>query len=292
MKKIIIVTKNSKYEYEQQKFGLSHDELLAKYNGEHANLQAILSSHERQLVSRERLKELFPQATLMSMHDLTTPIKCYDLVISFGGDNSFTYTSHFVGNAQLMGVNADPGRSVGALCPWTDLEMIADHLEHGAYSTEQWPRLQATIGNIALASATSEYFFGERLRKDMSRYVLVYRGREYEQKSSGIIIATGAGSTGWYDSAGRYFYPNGNQFAKTTQKAAFIIAEPYRYRRKPMPFAGDVLPGEELIIHSLHDAEGYASSDSWEEYAFSRGKTAVIRLSHHPLQVIVPRGEF
>ncbi len=285
---ILIVSKQSKYEYEREKFGLSDTDLREKYKNENANLEAILSSHEAQLRSRAQLKELMPNADIISMKELTKPISGYDLVISFGGDNSFTYVSHFVGSTPLMGVNSDPTRSTGALCAWNsqDLGNVTARIMDGKYEIQEWPRLQATIDGKTITPTTSEYFFGEKESKDMTRHVLVYRGKKYEQKNSGVVIATGAGSTGWYDSANKYLFPQGNQFSKTEKKAVFIIREPY----KPKPdeaLAGELLPGEKLIIHSLNDAHGCVSADSWEEYDFTRGQTAIVEISDKPLRVAV-----
>lgn len=290
--KILIITKQSKYEYERQKFGLSHEQIIKKYKNEDANLNAILHSHESQVISRRIIKELFPDADFISMQELKNKIQGYDLVISFGGDNSFSYASHFIGKTPMAGVNSDPIRSTGALCSWSakDLNNFSEKIKKGDYKIEKWTRIIAEIDGKELTPATSEYFFGEKNRKDMTRHVLVYRDKRYEQKNSGIIISTGAGSTGWYDSANKYIYPNGNRFSKTEKKAVFVITEPYRYSAKiDDVLAGEIWPGEQLEIHSLNDGQGYSTSDSWEEYDFQRGRKAIVRISEQPLNVIVPR---
>jgi len=289
--KVLIVAKESKYEWERKKLGLSHDELVAKYSAEGANLEAILKGHERQTNSLARLVQLLPDADTLKMSGLKDNIQGYDLVIAFGGDNSFQLISHYVGNVPIMGVNSDPERSTGALCAWSAsrLEEVVSAIKNNVFATESWIRLNATIDGVPLTQATSEYFFGEDRRKDMSRYVMVYRGKRFEQKSSGVIIATGAGSTGWYDSAGRYIFQKSNEIPKTEQRAVFIITEPYHPKADDV-LAGELLPGETLVIYSLNDAKGYATTDSWEEYDFSRGRKAVIEISDKPLRVIVPRG--
>jgi len=287
--KILIVTKQSKYEYEIEKFKLTDEELKEKYKHEHANLNAILSSHEAQINSRTKIKELLPYAEMIPMNKLKETTS-YSLIISFGGDNSFTYTSHYAGDTPIIGINSDPLRSVGALCMWSskDLEETIETILKEEYEIENWTRLKTTINDEKITSATSEYYFGEKQRKDMSRNTIEYRGKEYEQKSSGIIIATGAGSTGWYNSANRFLFPEGNTFTKTEKKAVFINTEPYAYTRKIGElYAGEIREGEKLIIHSLNDEGGTVSCDSWEEYDFIRGKTAVIEIGE-PLRVITP----
>ncbi|MEK6964432.1 MAG: hypothetical protein AABX70_08490 [Nanoarchaeota archaeon] len=289
MPKILVVTKQSKVEWEQEKFDLDEEGIRAKYSAEHANLDAILKAHERQLDTRQELHELLPTADFVAMNHLTQPVTDYDQVISLGGDNSFSYVTHHLTSTPIIGINSDPGRSTGALCTWnsTHLKEVVDQLLLGNYQTQEWTRLQATINGEPFTSATSEYFFGERERDQMSRHVVVYRGREYEEKNSGIIIATGAGSTGWYRSSG------GKAFGKTERKAAFLMTEPYLEPNRSetdVLHQGELELGEELILHSLNDADGRASADSWEKKPFNRGSKAVVRISDQPLRVIVPAG--
>ena len=288
--KILIVAKESKYEWERKKLGLSHEGLIKKYSAEGANLEAILKGHERQTESLAKLVQLLPDADTIKMSELKDKIAGYDLVIAFGGDNSFQLISHYIREAPIMGINSDPERSTGALCAWSAsrLEEVVSAIKNSAFTIENWTKLDATIDGVPLTQATSEYFFGEDRRKDMSRHVMVYRGKTFEQKSSGIIIATGAGSTGWYDSAGRYIFQKSNKVPKTEQRAVFVITEPYHPKADDV-LAGELLPGEVLVIYSLNDAKGYATTDSWEEYDFSRGKKAAIQLSDTPLRVAVPR---
>lgn len=328
--KILIVAKQSKFEWELEKFKITPEQLTEKYTSEHAKLDAILSSHEGQLRSRQELRELLPEAELVMMSQLNENIKGYDYVISLGGDNSFTYTTHYVDNTPIIGINSDPGRSVGAMCVWSskDLEIFVQRFRNNNFKVEEWPRLEAKINGELIKPATSEYFMGEKLRDDMTRNILVHDNHEYEQKSSGVIVATGAGTTGWYDSARTTiidlrpdlvgdFTPQLVNYLRTTpqenlyliednekeylvikrgkkiprieNKAAFLVTEPYIFKAEPpFKFEGELLPGQELVIHSLNDNQGYLSSDSWHKYDFSRGKTAVIRISDKPLKVIVP----
>jgi hypothetical protein len=292
--KVLIVTKESKYEYERAKFNLSHDEILRKYSGEKANVEAILKSHDAQVASRQELRKLLPDSPVISLSspDLRNIVNRYDTVIAFGGDNSFSYVSHFLDSIPIMGINSDPSRSVGALCAWDArrLDETIRSLQEGKFEIEEWTRLTAQLNGTTLSPATSEYFFGEDRRKDMSRHLMVYRGTEIETKGSGVIVSTGAGSTGWYDSAIRFLHPNGKNFLKTEEKAAFVVTEPYRFRADPRHvYEGEILPDEEIVLHSLNDGSGYATSDCWEEYDFFRGKRAAVKISEEPLRVITPK---
>ena len=300
MPKILIVAKQSMYEYEQENLGLSHDGLVEKYKSEHANFKAILSSHGAQVATREEIKKLLPDAEMIMMDKklvTTSGLKGkaskYDMIISLGGDNSFTYVSHYAEDTPIVSINSDPTRSIGALCGWSskDLKDVVSRIKSGKYAVEKWPRLDVEIDGKKTIPATSEFYFGRTDGIKMSRHILVYKDQKHEHKCTSIIFSLGAGSTGWYHSASHDFWMSergkGDHFAKTDNKAKFFVREPYRYEGEELIRTGEILPGETVTLHSLNK-EGTASPDSWERYDFGRGKTAVISLAEKPLNVIVP----
>jgi len=294
---ILVVAKHSKYEWERKCFGLSHEQLVAKYSKEHANLDAILCSHEKQVNVRECLANTLPSSELIMMDSLQAArgLKGIELrsdinmVLVLGGDNSFTCVSHLIGDLPILGINSDPERSVGCLTRWSigdeeDIFNLVEAIDFEDFVIEPWTRLEATIDGQKVTPATSEYFFGERQRNHMSRHVIVYKGKEYEQKCSGIIFATGAGSTGWYaSSSSRPPWSPGDKFC------GFAVTEMYSTTPNGVsaPTAEYIAPGEEVTLYSLNDNEGLLSIDSWEEHEFCRGSEARISIGK-PLNVVVP----
>jgi len=289
MKKLVIA-KRSKYEWERKTLNLSHDELISKYQKERANLNAILKGHESQLKVREQILHFLPNADFQMMDDINSVITKYDLVIVLGGDNSFTKISHYVGATPIIGINSDPDRSVGCLTRWSvhdehDVMDFIEMLDFHEYEIEEWPRLEATLDGTLIIPATSEYYFGERMRNRMSRHVLVHNGKEYEQKCSGMVIATGAGSTGWYHSISGM----NDIWQPTIDCAGFIVSEPYNPQADGC-YKGELPRGEEIVLYSLNDDDGLASADSWDNFPFTRGTEARIYVGHS-LNVLVPRKE-
>lgn len=287
---VLIVAKRSKLECEKLQWSLNQEKILGKYVDEGANVDAILRAHEHQLRVRNLFNIAMPNAHMVMMGDLDGPIQGYDLVIVLGGDNSFTNVSHYVGSIPILGINSDPERSVGWLTQWSirteqDVFDLIEVLDFDHLEIEQWARLEVTVNGKLLPPATSEVFLGERQRNFMSRHILEHEGSRFEQKCSGLIVATGAGSTGWYKSAG----PEDNQtWPCTEQRARFLATEPYNQAAKNHKMG--VIPGtfeDEIVVHSLNDDDGIISIDSWEEFPFSRGATAKIFLGT-PLNVAHP----
>lgn len=288
--RVRIVPKLSKVEWDMRCLGLDYESLVQKYRDEGANVETILSSHATQQASLGKLRQIFDPSQFIARDDLAESVnQDADLVIAFGGDNHFVYVSHFAKSAMILGINSDPQRSDGALTSLTadQCEEALQALTRGDYSIEEWPRLEALVNGKPLPLTTSELFVGERERVYMSRYVLKHGDVEETQKSSGLLITTGAGSTGWYDSACRYLHPDGNVFARTEPKFVFLATEPSKGRlNRSKLLEGTVQAGESLRIQSLNDSSGLVSVDSLDEVLFSRGATLEVRISPHALKVI------
>lgn len=301
---ILLIAKRSKYEWERARLSLSHDELIAKYSSEHANITAIMESHERQLSARRLVEEVVgkPALTLDDFQD-TYWRSCVDdgvfadrrpdMVVVLGGDNSFTAVAQRSYSVPVLAINSDPVLSVGCLTRWRvdtfeELGKLTAAIRYGDYNIEEWTRLESNL--LPTVPAISEYYLGETKRKDMSRFVIEdpIMG-PVEQKCSGIIIATGVGSTGWYTSANTDRTVEENKFAPTDKIAKYVVTEPYRYKNNDglTLKRGEIMPGYELVIHSLNDSGGLISADSWLEAPFTRGTTAKIKLGE-PAKVVVP----
>lgn len=288
--KILIVCKSSKYEWERERFGLSHEQFVDKYKSVSADLDALLEAHNTQVSIRNSFKNIMPNAYMVNMEVLDSDIKGYDLVISLGGDDSFKFVSHYVGNIPILSLNSDPKRSDGCLTSYSisDEQSIYDLLEtldFENFSIEEWPRLKIILNGKLITQAVSEYFLGDNRRTKMSRHVLKYGGKEFKQKCSGIIISTGAGSTGWFDSAHIKSIP----WDPKEKLAVYTVTELYKRGSdwsSPESY-GALKDGDELIITSLNNEGGIISVDSWDEYEFIRGSEARISLGT-PLNFVRP----
>ncbi|MBI2547335.1 MAG: NAD(+)/NADH kinase [Candidatus Aenigmarchaeota archaeon] len=287
---IVIVPKISKYEFDIRTYGATHEEIVAKYRREGVDVEVVLESHKRQKESLGRMRGYFGDNQFISREKLGKDIvRNTRFVVALGGDNHFQYVSHFVDSALMIGINSDPTTSEGALTYYraADIEAILTRLENGDFNVEEWTRLEARVNGNLVALAMCEYFLGEAQRKNMSRNIIKLGDVKEEQKCSGLLVTTGAGSTGWYDSECKYLYPKGNRFPKTEKIARFLVTAPYTGKlNRPTVLEGAIREGEELTIHSLNDSNGVVTSDSLEEYEFGRGVHAVIKVSDNPLKVV------
>jgi NAD+ kinase len=150
-----------------------------------------------------------------------------DLIVSVGGDGTFLAASHVAGKTPIIGVNFLPNRSVGFYCAADPKnfgrvfkELIADKL-----TPLELPLLKVFINGRQLkVMALNEALFASPSPAEMSRYKLkIGRTVEY-QRSSGVWIAAGPGSTAAMASAG------GNKLKINSPQLQYLIREPC-----PMP---------------------------------------------------------
>lgn len=280
----LLVVKPTKVEFDGARLGLSARRLAAYYGPQ--NAEVIFSSHERQLAMRERLLRLLPEARPFPRSRLSpAALRRANLVVALGGDNHFTYVARFLERTPVLGVNADLRRSHGGLLSVDErnLDSAAEALRAGRLRPKEWTRLEASVAGRPAGRALSEILVAEAGRKDMSRHALrLDREPEEEHKSSGLLVATGAGSTGWYGHYGRPFPPDAGL-------ARWALTEPFPRGRRLRRLRGTLRPGQVLRLRSLNDARGTISLDCLGEFPFPYGSTAEIRLSRVPLSVLEAR---
>ncbi|HOW37247.1 MAG TPA: hypothetical protein PLK34_03295, partial [Candidatus Pacearchaeota archaeon] len=119
-----------------------------------------------------------------------------------------------------------------------------------------------------------------------SRYKLKFKDIQEEQRSSGVLVTTGAGSGAWFASAG------GKTFNCEDKKLMFLVREPYTGKRVFIPklLQGEILPGEKLVLESTRDLWGVVSIND-SIYPFNTGDIVEIMLSEKPLKVIKKQAE-
>lgn len=297
---ILVVTKISCFKWDQLSSGMSQEQLLDHYRQHGEDGERILGSHLRQMqVTRDLCKEI-PANQVVSIAKLSAErIKGAKLVIALGGDDTLKAVSHWIDDDTiLVGLNSDVVLSEGNLIRYSavDAPRLIANIERGEYSMQPWARIRIAIDGVDQGPALSEIVLGKLDFRKMSRHLLEVHGEKVLQKSSGLLVSTGAGSTGWYTSAGLYLAPEGRPYGRTEMVARFELREPHmRFTRTeggglkanfPKLVDGEFHEGEVLRVTSLNNSDGIASRDSIDTIPFSRGTVAEISLDSKPIWVV------
>lgn len=291
-RRIGIARRWSKLEWEMFTKGLTQTELL--YHYEKMGLkERKWSSHLEQMKSFDDLRRALPDSPVTEGENIREgDFKDLQAVVAMGGDGHFSFTSHFIRDQLLAGVVGDQ-RSTGALLNFKPDQFIAflPRLIKGDYGIQYWTRLQIILdGKTIPELALSEVFVGSRLSVDMSRYNFDYYDHREEEKTSGIVISTGTGSSGWHGNIHMTQQRDSGQFSRNEIKAKFIVRdEPIAELSKYFLVKGDLYSGEELEIESFID-DAVVSPDSYRGlmYDFPAGSRVKIKISENPLRVITP----
>jgi NAD kinase len=285
----VVFFKQSRVERDLKKIGGNVEALQRHYTRQAVPVQEAFASHARQQAALAALRKLLPRAHYISAEWASrAALGPQSLVIALGGDNHFQRVAALVDSQVMLGINSDPERSVGALAAFT-IDSYAEavsrqHISEAA--PEHWTRLDVRLNGVPLVHrALCEVFLGERERPYMSRHVLHLGEQSEEQKSSGLLVATGAGATGWYAAARGDVRWTDETFAKTEESFRFIATEPHPGARASQFLHGQVSTGEALRVVSLNRRNGVLAVDAFRHHPFPSGALAEISVGK-PLRVI------
>lgn len=124
-----------------------------------------------------------------------------DTVVAVGQDGLVANTLKYLQGQPLIGVNPDPGRWDGVLLPFTaaDLPALMKDVFAGKRPLKEVTMAMASLNDGQRLYAVNDLFIGRRTHVS-SRYNIRHGDFCEDQSSSGIIVSTALGSTGWLKS--------------------------------------------------------------------------------------------
>lgn len=219
-----------------------------------------------------------------------------DLVVTVGPDGLVVNTAKYLNGQPIVAVNPDPQRIEGVLLPFTvkDLWRPMAIGVYGDPRCKQVTMAEAALNDGQTLLAFNDFFIGVRSHVS-ARYRIQVNGKTEEQSSSGIIVSTGAGSTGWlksvYAGAARVVEalggkvnppPEGGRFPWDTDKLIYVVREPWPSKATGASLVyGVITKDKPLVITSEMAENGTIFSDGIEaDYlAFNAGLAATIRIA-------------
>lgn len=124
-----------------------------------------------------------------------------DVVVVLGQDGLVANTVKYLDGQPVVGVNPDPSRWDGQLLPFrvSDLGKVVPEVLQRRRPTKPVTMAQATLNTGEILYAVNDLFIGPRTHTS-ARYVIESAGERETHSSSGVIVSTGLGSTGWLKS--------------------------------------------------------------------------------------------
>ena len=124
-----------------------------------------------------------------------------DAVVVLGQDGLVANTLKYLDGQRVVAINPDPARWDGVLLPFTidDLRRIMAEEAKRRRPVKSVTMAKATLNTGQTLHAVNDFFIGQRTHIS-ARYQISVGGQQERQSSSGIIVSTGLGSTGWLKS--------------------------------------------------------------------------------------------
>jgi NAD+ kinase len=204
----------------------------------------------------------------------------YDLVISLGGDGTFFATARYVRETPILGINSDPSNSLGL---WTcsdrsNFQHPLDQALERRLKPRKLSRMLISInGKPAREQAFNDVLLADKNPAAMTRYRLTVNGQSEDQKSSGIWIATAAGSTAGIRSAG------GRRMPIESRRLQYLVREPYTWPLRRYRLARGLTTRLDFITFMVDS--GLWIDGSRVRYDLSLGDRVEIQ-SGQPLRVL------
>lgn len=202
-----------------------------------------------------------------------------DMVIVVGQDGLLANTAKYVNGLPILGVNPDVKRYDGILLPFhiNNFESGILDLMNDKANFSEVTLAEARTNDGQKLLAFNDLFIGPASHTS-ARYKITFSGKSEQQSSSGVIVATGAGSTGWLSSIMNmtngvsHTFGNLHQESKIslslpwdTNRLAFVVREPFQSNHSNISLsAGLIGSGEKIVLESFMPSNGVVFSDGVE----------------------------
>jgi len=201
-----------------------------------------------------------------------------DIVVALGQHGLVANVAKYLDGQIVIGVDPCPGENVGVLVRFR-VEDVAEALKAAATkSIAIEPRVlaEARLDNGERLLALNEIFVGHRSHQS-ARYRLKADGASERQSSSGLIVSTGTGLTGW---ASSILAATGKtlDLAPTLPKLGFLVREAWGGPNLGAKLVVGSVERDPLVVTSEMDDGGTVFADGVESdhLRFAWGQSVAI----------------
>lgn len=221
-----------------------------------------------------------------------------DMVVTIGPDGLVINAAKYLDAQPILALNPDPARIDGVLATFGVAEAGAwiTRTIRGDVPIKRVAMARAILNDGQTIDAVNDLFLGRRGHAS-ARYTIEHAGQHEPHSSSGIIISTGAGSSGWLSSiiggawrVAQHFgagetAPEPAQFRLdwADERLWYAVREPFvsKTSRASLVF-GQIAPDAELVITSQMPDGGVIFSDGIESDALAFNSGAIARIGLAP----------
>jgi NAD kinase len=263
------------------------------YEAEHEVFQHSLSSLQTQLssvIKHKTVERFFMPSFIFSEKNL---------VVVIGQDGLVANTAKYSKGLPIIAVNPDKQRYDGVLLPFDTTDFIdgVENVITNNYKSKIMRFAEAKLNDGQRLLAFNDLFIGASSHIS-ARYKISFNNNTEEQSSSGLIVSTPAGSTGWLSSIFNMAYGVTSMFEKNLKpkrpklkdtELLFAVREPFKSIRTQTGItAGIIRSQNNLTIESLMPTSGVIFSDGIETdfLKFNSGSIATIGIAKETAKIV------
>ncbi len=279
--------------WSQAKFYLEHNQIdVSDYIDENEVYQSKLKQAEITLRKLGRFQLI--EREMLTNYQFGTD----DVVVVIGQDGLVANTLKYLNGQPVIAINPDPCRWDGKLLPFevSDLTSVVKDVLEGKLTSRFISFAQVSTNDGQLLRGVNDLFIGPKSHTS-ARYTLRWKGEEESQSSSGIIVSTGLGSTGWFQSilagamgvGGLNAHPLQDGFDWDAKRLQFAVREPFPSQTSSVKTVfGAITPDTPLTLESLMPENGVIFSDGIEQdfIQFNAGTIATVSLDNRQGQLV------
>ena len=268
---------------------------FAEYEREDQTYQAAIEQIRRDV-------ELgYPITLVPRQHIPNFDFSSVVVVIVIGQDGLVANVAKYAVGLPIIGINPDPSRIDGILVPFRvdEARKQLQRVLADSANIREVTLARAKLNDGQTMLAFNDLFIGRRSHAS-ARYTL-HVGREVEpQSSSGVIVATGAGSTGWLSSVFNMAsavnrWIGGQELNPLKMKwedrqLAWVVREPFSSKHSSVQHVAGMLPEQsQLTLASLMPDSGVIFSDGIENdfLEFNSGSILNVEVAKEVARLVV-----
>ncbi len=225
-----------------------------------------------------------------------------DLIVVIGQDGLVANTAKYVNELPILAINPDPEQYDGVLLPFScdNIENGISDLQSDRHQLKRITMAEAKLHDGQRLLAFNDFYIGAASHVS-SRYQISFNGVTENQSSSGIIVSTGAGSTGWLSSIFNMAYNvqrSSNKHEKHHQidldweaeQLIFVVREPFLSKVTQTGIGyGSLTRNKRLKVESKMATNGVIFSDGIESdfLIFNTGSSVEIGIAAEKANLVL-----
>ncbi len=284
------------------------------YEAEHEKFQDSLNSLQMQL--SKTIKHKIVERVYLPSYIFSDK----NLIIVIGQDGLVANTAKYSKGIPIVAVNPDINRYDGLLLPFNTTNFMegVESVIANNYHSKNMRFAEAKLNDGQRLLAFNDLFIGASTHIS-ARYKITFNKNIEEQSSSGLIVSTLAGSTGWMSSVFNMAYGITNEFDHNSKpnpsskskissfskssygpvglafptikedELLFAVREPFKSKRTQTGISAGIIRNQNtLTIESLMPAGGVIFSDGVESdfLKFNSGSIVTISIAEETAKIV------